>query len=463
MEALGVHSGAGAVSLRCRRRSTSASLGEAVSKRFRGARQALLSNIDDKTGFSAAPGAAPEFHGFGCLRPTAAEGSASEPVQTFWPGRCGRILARCGPEPELTPVGAPQGLPPGRIATALLRPLSPAPARSPLHLAADGPSLWQVPCSRHAAFSMGSGSGWQAARPSQLGYAEYVSWLESVLPDAELRPLLDEPQEDEDIPADATGLELLRLLAARKTGKKRKVPEITTEEQKLADAGLWGDGSPDEIVASRFNVEVTRRQLECLRPGEWLNDEVINFYYKLLQERGKSLSDAPKCWFTNSFFWPKLSGDNKEYNYKEVRRWTIKAKVDIFELDHVIFPMNIGNSHWAMGAIDLKAKGFRYFDSMFSNPPKNFVPFLQRYLGDEHKSKKGGKPFEGAEDWQLLRTEEPLPQQRNGFDCGVFTCCFGDCFSAGRPLAFDQDDMPDLRLRIASRVMKADENFGSLC
>ena len=76
-----------------------------------------------------------------------------------------------------------------------------------------------------------------------------------------------------------------------------------------------------------------------------------------------------------------------------MRRWTVKAKVDIFEMDpllyqhlhafmynlhafsirrrapskdYVIFPMNIAESHWAMGAIDLKEKGFRYFDSMFS-------------------------------------------------------------------------------------------------
>lgn len=56
----------------------------------------------------------------------------------------------------------------------------------------------------------------------------------------------------------------------------------------------------------------------------------------------------------------------EDYSYKEVRRWTVKAKIDIFELDYVIFPMNIGETHWAMGAIDLKDKGFRYFDSMFS-------------------------------------------------------------------------------------------------
>ena len=60
----------------------------------------------------------------------------------------------------------------------------------------------------------------------------------------------------------------------------------------------------------------------------------------------------------------------EDYSYKEVRRWTVKAKIDIFELDYVIFPMNIGETHWAMGAIDLKDKGFRYFDSMFSDLAK---------------------------------------------------------------------------------------------
>merc|ERR1711967_210834 len=180
-----------------------------------------------------------------------------------------------------------------------------------------------------------------------------------------------------------------------------------------------------EILVSRFNVEVTRKQLKCLNPGTWLNDEVINFYCKLLEERGKKVKDSPKCWFPNSFFWPKLSGaGNSNYSYKDVKRWTIKAKVDIFELDYIIFPMNIGESHWALGAIDFKKKGFRYFDSMSLSPYKNFVAYLRQYLQDEHKAKKGGKPFEEADEWGLIDMEngkyaqyfdKPIPQQSNGY------------------------------------------------
>ena len=36
-------------------------------------------------------------------------------------------------------------------------------------------------------------------------------------------------------------------------------------------------------ICKNMQKSETARQMECLRPGAWLNDEVINFYYKLLQ------------------------------------------------------------------------------------------------------------------------------------------------------------------------------------
>lgn len=381
------------------------------------------------------------------------------------PRRCGEVLEHLAfVAPERKPsLSISSGLPPGVIGTALLKPLPPATEWS---LPAPGDRLlWDVSSHRQSLFPTRGVASVPAVRPSYLGYSEYLQWLEAVLPDMELRPILEPEAEaaEHEVPPEAeglSGLELLRMLAALKApAKKRGIPALTEEEKKVADEALWGDASPDEVVVSRFSVDVKKSQLECLRPGEWLNDEVINFYYKLLQERSKSKKEGPKCWFPNSFFWTKLSGNTKEYNFKEVRRWTIKAKIDVFELDVVIFPININDSHWAMGAIDLRAKGFRYFDSMFSKPHKNFEPFLQRYLADEHKAKKGGKVLEGVEEWKLLTPESPVPQQRNGYDCGVFTCFFADYFSLDKPMTFEQDDMPDLRQRLAARVMKGSENF----
>jgi len=244
-----------------------------------------------------------------------------------------------------------------------LRPSSPPRAIKPRDISAKAPNNLSSLGERKYPFVT-----------SQLSYLEYLKWLQKVVPDGEFRKLDGEDGDQlATLENDSrlSGLELLRKLSKAAAPKKKthRVLPITTEEKERAERGLYGHGPSNEVLASRFNVDLTRSQIECLRPGEWLNDEVINFYFKLLQERSKK-SDGPKVWFVNSFFWGKLSGNTHEYSFKEVRRWTTKSKVDIFALDYVLFPMNIGESHWALGAIDLEEKGFRYFDSMFSRPHK---------------------------------------------------------------------------------------------
>ena len=39
------------------------------------------------------------------------------------------------------------------------------------------------------------------------------------------------------------------------------------------------------VVAHKYNIEMTVSKMQCLRPGTWLNDEAINFYMAMLQER----------------------------------------------------------------------------------------------------------------------------------------------------------------------------------
>ena len=35
----------------------------------------------------------------------------------------------------------------------------------------------------------------------------------------------------------------------------------------------------------RFSIPITRKIMICLKPEGWLNDEIINFTMKMLQER----------------------------------------------------------------------------------------------------------------------------------------------------------------------------------
>ena len=45
------------------------------------------------------------------------------------------------------------------------------------------------------------------------------------------------------------------------------------------------DADPEEVIAQHKNTNITiaRKDMLCLLPGVWLNDEVVNVYMGLLQ------------------------------------------------------------------------------------------------------------------------------------------------------------------------------------
>ena len=80
--------------------------------------------------------------------------------------------------------------------------------------------------------------------------------------------------------------------------------------------------------------EVPSKSLQRLRVGQWLNDDVINFYGTMIQQRSEAgIAEATKgTWnvhFMNSFFYTKLS--TQGYVKGSLRRWT--KKVSDSEID----------------------------------------------------------------------------------------------------------------------------------
>ena len=51
-------------------------------------------------------------------------------------------------------------------------------------------------------------------------------------------------------------------------------------------------------------------------------------------------------WFFNSFFMTKLLPNCGQYEYGNVINWS--KNFDVFSMDKVFFPVNIGNIHWTM-------------------------------------------------------------------------------------------------------------------
>jgi Ulp1 family protease len=52
-----------------------------------------------------------------------------------------------------------------------------------------------------------------------------------------------------------------------------------------------------------------------------------------------------------------------------------------------------------------------------------------------------------------VHTRCSAPQQSNGYDCGIFVCCYAECLSAGQDFDFSQKEMDDIRVCIALELL----------
>lgn len=75
---------------------------------------------------------------------------------------------------------------------------------------------------------------------------------------------------------------------------------------------------------------------------------------------------------------------------------------------------------------------------------------LLRYVQDEYQNKHSKKL--DMKKWKAMSTERSVPQQNNGYDCGVFACQFAVFSALGKPFVFSQTDMPDIRKRMALEI-----------
>lgn len=73
-----------------------------------------------------------------------------------------------------------------------------------------------------------------------------------------------------------------------------------------------------------------------------------------------SSKPLPRIFAFNTFFYSLLSSRG----YSGVRRWTKKAKINVFELDRVVIPINKGGFHWILVIVNITEKRVEYYDSM---------------------------------------------------------------------------------------------------
>ncbi|GFZ21799.1 cysteine proteinases superfamily protein [Actinidia rufa] len=212
---------------------------------------------------------------------------------------------------------------------------------------------------------------------------------------------------------------------------------LTKEESAEVSLALSNSSRRKVLVThENSNIQITGEVLQCLRPGAWLNDEVINLYLELLKEREKrELKKFLKCHFFSTFFYKKLIGGKNGYDFKSVRRWTSQKKLGycLLECDKIFVPIH-KEVHWCLAVINKKDEKFQYLDSL-RGIDSHVLKVLARYVVDEVKDKSGEDI--DVSSWQQEYVQD-LPEQENGFDCGMFMIKYADFYSRGLGLCFKQ-------------------------
>ncbi|EDO17497.1 hypothetical protein Kpol_1058p34 [Vanderwaltozyma polyspora DSM 70294] len=195
----------------------------------------------------------------------------------------------------------------------------------------------------------------------------------------------------------------------------------------------------NRILAKTKNIEITLRDFKTLDQGRWLNDTIIEFFMKFVEQ------NTPGSIAYNSFFYSNLS----RRGYDGVRRWMKKKKVNILDLNKVFVPINLNQSHWVLCIIDIPQKSILFADSLSVGPSStsfHVMENLQDYIIKESNGKIGS-------NFKLVYLT--TPQQDNGFDCGIYLCLNALYSSKNKPLIFSKNEAMNLRLYIGHLILSS--------
>lgn len=229
-----------------------------------------------------------------------------------------------------------------------------------------------------------------------------------------------------------------------KRKKKLMLEEIyaalTQEEEN--DVEKLINGQSEKIPVVHEDIIIDKECAERLNVGNWINDNIIGLYCKLLKERQtRTPHKFKKCHFASSFYYTKIRSN------QSVCRWetTDILKNRLAEFHKIFFPIHHGK-HWSLIVIDVEHQAIQYCDSLGGRSR-----FALRYMHEYMK-----KLVTDASTWTVEIVD--VPQQDNYNDCGVFLLMNIDFLSRGIQPSFNCREIPYFRRRIAKAILasKAD-------
>ena len=269
-----------------------------------------------------------------------------------------------------------------------------------------------------------------------------------------------------------------KLISHKRQANFRQIKNTVSEVIHL-------DDEEDEDDESKVNDTILHRQilkypenhatqiilyghdLNCLRDGQYLNDNIMNFYLKYYQHNGdfcqnESILDRIHIYdtlFSNNLL--KISSRKRyifpnnlvaytstpfEETYQKVlKRWT--KDVDIFSKDFLIIPL-IKDSHWFLAILcyignlippksevlnvnnlrnQLPKPTIIFMDSLILQGvagyrmeiTKAIYKYLEQELNEKRKNVNSLPQWNNSSNF-FLELHPKVPQQQNYYDCGLF-------------------------------------------
>ena len=197
--------------------------------------------------------------------------------------------------------------------------------------------------------------------------------------------------------------------------------DVVPEKEKYSVKHGLGDPWKKALTypnVGKKKTTVEWSDLERLDEGEFLNDNLIGFYLRYLEQRLEEERPelAKRVYFFNTFFFATLTNAHKgkkRFNYEGVQKWT--RSVDLFTYDYIIVPIN-EQAHWYLAIIcNLPAldHDLALRDDMVSSPNEEGRAIPKQGPGqtEERASSPKDQPYGSKSDIPIPSAEEPSERE----------------------------------------------------
>lgn len=168
---------------------------------------------------------------------------------------------------------------------------------------------------------------------------------------------------------------------------------------------------PDQLICQINGYQIFGAQLALLKEGNWLNDELINFFF--IQNAG--YIPNPKFHIHRTQFFQLLSEKSPSLS-----RYSRPPD----SVERIFIPANVSESHWLLIVVEIDEQNISIYNSLptaayLMNQISTLINlYLKKYMGVVT---------------QFSTTVQITPFQDNGCDCGIFTIEYGRYLLQNRP------------------------------